>query len=247
MDPLRNLASQRRGHDLFNKAKSTIGIALAVGLVALMGILPASAQNGPSATRSFSAASVDAGAEVTVTIDVANYGGFGRVTETLPGGFTYKSSSLADFQVDDSDDQVVKFTLQGKTSFTYVVTASTTDGPHDFSGELRDSYRNNHTVGGATSVTVREATAPSTTPTPTATPITIQPQPGQPERQAVFQSPATVNVRRGRDGHYRRGQLRRLRARHRDAARRLHLRVLRPRRQPGGRQRRPDGQVHPPG
>ena len=162
---------------MFDKAIARIAIALAVLAVALVGILPAAAQQSPSATRSFSSTTVDAGADVTVTINASNYGGFGRITETLPAGFTYQSSSLDDSQVDDSGGQVVKFTLQGESSFTYVVTASDTAGPHDFSGELRDSDRANHDVGGASRVTVR-ATAPSTTPTPTPTPTVQAPSSG---------------------------------------------------------------------
>ena len=146
-------------------------ILAVMALVAVMGtllgvILPVAAQSGPSATRSFSSSSVDPGADVTVTIAVANYGGFGRVTETLPSGFAYKSSSLDASQVDASGGQVVKFTLQGDSSFTYVVTASSTAGAHAFSGELRDSDRTNHTVGGASSVTVK---APPAGQSPSAT------------------------------------------------------------------------------
>ena len=150
---------------MLNRSIRTIIIAIAVGLVGLVGILSASAQQGPSATRSFSSTSVAAGADVTVTIAVANYGGFGRVTETLPSGFAYKSSSLDASQVNASG-QVVGFTLQGDSSFTYVVTASSTAGSHTFSGQLRDSDKRNHTVGGATSVTVQAApagTGPSAT------------------------------------------------------------------------------------
>ncbi len=143
------------GINLFNAAITRIAAAaIAVGLVALMAILPAAAQQSPSATRSFSSASVAPGADVTVTIAVANYGGFGRVTENLPAGFTYKSSGLDDSQVDSSRGEEVRFTLQGDSSFTYVVTASSTAGAHTFSGTLRDSDKNNHPVGGASRVTV---------------------------------------------------------------------------------------------
>ncbi len=137
-----------------------------MGLVALIVILPAAAQQSPSATRSFSSTSVAAGADVTVTIAVANYGGFGRISETLPEGFAYKSSNLDDSQVNASGGQMVQFTLQGETSFTYIVTASSTAGSHSFSGELRDSDRNNHTVGGPSNVTVQ---APPTGASPSAT------------------------------------------------------------------------------
>ena len=115
----------------------------------------------PSATRSFDTASVAPGGTVTVTIAAANYGGFGRVTETLPDGFSYVSSDLDDEEVSE-DGQIVKFTLQGTDkTFSYTVTASDTAGTHVFSGTLRDDDRADHDVGGAASVTVTaESAAP---------------------------------------------------------------------------------------
>jgi hypothetical protein len=47
---------------------------------------------GFSASRSFSPPSVETGGEVMVTINVSGYGAFGRVVETLPGGFAYVST-----------------------------------------------------------------------------------------------------------------------------------------------------------
>ena len=108
----------------------------------------------PSATRSFDKASVAPGGTVTVTILLANYGGIGRVTETLPAGFVYVSSAHDSAGV-RVNDQEVRFTLQGDSSLNYTVTASRTAGSHTFSGMLRDSDTNDHTVGGATRVTVR--------------------------------------------------------------------------------------------
>ena len=109
---------------------------------------------GASATRSFSAASVAPGGTLTVTITAANYGVAGGVTETLPAGFSYVSSSLDDAQVTEVDARTVRFTLHGDTSFTYTVTASGVQGSYTFSGTLRDSDRNEHAVGGAAAVTV---------------------------------------------------------------------------------------------
>ena len=126
-------------------------ILLAVLVVAIMGgvgatlsLLPAAAQNGPSATRSFDPATVEPGGEVTVTITASNYGQLGGVTETLPAGFTYVSSDLSDSQVNTDTDGMVRFTLQGDSSFTYIVTASSIEGGHDFSGTLRDDDRMDH-------------------------------------------------------------------------------------------------------
>ena len=129
------------------------------GVVLLVGIASVAAQqNGPSATRSFDKASVAPGGTVTVTIQVANYGGIGRVTETLPAGFAYVSSTHDSAGV-NVNGQEVRFTLQGDSSVTYTVTASRTAGSHSFSGMLRDSDRANHPVGGADSVTVEPPSA----------------------------------------------------------------------------------------
>ena len=110
-----------------------------------------------SAARSFSPATVAPGGRVTVTITAANYGLAGGVTETLPAGFSYVSSTHASNQVIhpvEGNSQMVRFTLQGETSLTYTVTASSVEGSYTFSGTLRDSDRNDHTVGGASMVTV---------------------------------------------------------------------------------------------
>ena len=50
--------------------------------------------------------------------------------------------------------QEVRFTLQGDTSFTYTVTASSVEGSYGFSGTLRNYDRNDHAVGGASTVAV---------------------------------------------------------------------------------------------
>ena len=96
------------------------------------------APDASSASRSFNPASVSPGGQVVVTINASNYGGFGRVTETLPAGFSYVSTSLSDSQVSTTANQV-QFTLQAESSFNYTVTASSTPGAYSFSGTLRDS------------------------------------------------------------------------------------------------------------
>ena len=130
-----------------------------VGGAASVTVTAGSAASGASASRSFDTASVAPGGTVTVTIAAANYGRFGRVTETLPDGFSYVSSDLDGDEVSE-DGQTVKFTLQGTDiTFSYTVTASDTAGTHDFSGTLSDSDRDDHDVGGAASVTVSGASA----------------------------------------------------------------------------------------
>ena len=73
-------------------------------------------------------------------ISATGYGTLGGVTETLPAGFRYESSSLTDEgEVTEIDARTIRFTLQGADkTFTYTVTASSTAGPHTFSGVLRD-------------------------------------------------------------------------------------------------------------
>ena len=109
----------------------------------------------PSAIRSFDKTTVEPGENVKVTITVENYGAAGGVTETLPVGFSYVSSSLDSEQVMELSGNQVRFTLQGETSFTYTVTASSVERFHTFSGTLRDIELDDYPVGGATRVTVR--------------------------------------------------------------------------------------------
>ena len=51
-------------------------------------------------------------------ITASGYGWFGAVTETLPPGFSYVSSSLEDSGVTDVGREV-RFSLFGQTAFTY--------------------------------------------------------------------------------------------------------------------------------
>ena len=141
---------------MFRKALAITIVAAVVGLVGVLGVSLVAAQQAASASRSFDSASVAPGDEVVVTITAADYGSLGAVTETLPAGFSYLSSSLTDEgEVTEIDARTVRFTLQGADkTFTYTVTASNTAGRHTFSGMLRDSDRVDSVVGGATSVTV---------------------------------------------------------------------------------------------
>ena len=73
----------------------------------------AAQQADASASRSFNPATVRPGADPwTVTIRVSDYGSGGGVTETLPTGFTYQSSSLPSSQVMKLSGNQVRFTLQ---------------------------------------------------------------------------------------------------------------------------------------
>ena len=112
--------------------------------------------SGATATRSFSTPAVAAGGQLVVTIEANNYGSFGGVTETLPTGFSYVSSSLLSDSVAVTG-QEVRFTLFRESSFTYTVTASNTAGTYTFSGVLRDSTGIDYQVGGDSVITVGDA------------------------------------------------------------------------------------------
>ena len=105
------------------------------------------------AIRSFSPPSVAPAGEVVVMITASGYGRFGAVTETLPPGFSYVSSSLEDSGVTDVGREV-RFSLFGQTAFTYTVTAPSAEGTYSFSGVLRNSDREDVPVGGALTIAV---------------------------------------------------------------------------------------------
>ena len=158
------------------------------GLWLLSGSAPLAAQGAAaSATRSFSpATAVAPGATVTVTITATDYGRLGGVTETLPAGFVYVSSSLDGSQVLVTG-QMVRFTLQGDESFTYEVTASSVEGDYTFEGTLTDEDRGSSDVGGATDVTVATDTTPGPDATPAPPPpLAIPDLDNLPANQSIF-------------------------------------------------------------
>ena len=152
---------------------------------------PVPMPTGPRASRSFSDTSVLPGGQLEVTITAADYGGFGRVDETLPDGFTFVSSTLdAEVGAVTVDGQLAKFRLLGDDEFTYTVTATSTAGDYDFSGVLRDDDADTHDVGGADTVTVAAAT-----PTPTST---ATPEPTVAPDEPTTDADMVTNVRIGR-------------------------------------------------
>ena len=148
---------------MFKRALAILMVAAVAGLVSVLGLNAVAAQQPPSATRYFDTTTVASGGQVMVTITATGYGSLGAVTETLPAGFSYVSSSLTDEgEVTEVDDRTIRFTLQGADkSFTYTVTASETAGPYDFSGMLRDADREDSAVGGDSQVTVEAAAEPN--------------------------------------------------------------------------------------
>ena len=120
---------------------AVVGVAVGLWIPGLVGA------HGHSATRSFSATSVPAGGDLTVTIVARGFGSIGaRVVETLPEGFEYQSSSMPASQVipDTDDPQIITFAVVLKSSpftFTYTVTAPDMADTYEFSGTIDDIPR----------------------------------------------------------------------------------------------------------
>ena len=109
---------------------------------------------GSAAVRSIPAEEAVSGAPVEVTISVNGLGDFGGVTETLPEGFVYLSSSLSEAAV-RVDGQTVTFAIIGdSTTFTYTVSAPAAAGEYSISGMVTSSADVDRDIGGDSSVTV---------------------------------------------------------------------------------------------
>ena len=120
-----------------------------------------------SATRTLPDEAVPVGEDFNVGIEALDYGTFCRIVETLPEGFAYVSSTLdpGSVEVEDKEDNIVKFTLFGESSFAYTAKAPSVEGAYTFSGLLEDDYKNEYPVGGDSEVIVGVAEpAPSQTP-----------------------------------------------------------------------------------
>ena len=133
------------------------GVLIAVGMVAAQ-------STDPSAKREFDTRSVAAGGGPVVATITVSGATQAVVTESLPTGFTYVSSSLPDNQVrpDPNDDQRIRFVLADSADnpFTYTVTVSQTGS---ISGKLT-ADRVDYDVTGHDSVTVQESIDESTDP-----------------------------------------------------------------------------------
>ena len=135
------------------------------GLTLMSSSSPLAAQTGPSATRSFEPMSVAPGGMVTVSIDIEGVTLAGTITETVPAGFTYVSTSGLDPDPDASDESVGRlvFPFLGSNDFSYVLTAPSAEASYSFSGALNPGAI---VVGGSSSVTVEaipEQTGPEVT------------------------------------------------------------------------------------
>ena len=124
------------------------------GLTIVLGSSPLSAQGGPGAVRVIDSPTVLPEGTVDVAITLTGTDAFVTVTETLPAGFAYGSSSLGADQV-TVKGQDVTFVPLGVTSFTYTATAPMDEGLVTFSGTLNISPGNSVAVSGDSSVDVR--------------------------------------------------------------------------------------------
>jgi len=115
--------------------------------------LPPEVPPTTSATRTLPA-SVDPGANFDVGIVASGCDLMGDVAETLPAGFSYVGTTSDNVFVTQVGN-LVRFSFMGDgVSFDYTVTASTTEGPHTFSGVVKDEYLNEYTIGGDSTITV---------------------------------------------------------------------------------------------
>ena len=145
------------------KAFAIAVMVVVAGLVGLVLPVAVDAQS-PSATRSFSAATVSAGDELEITVTPSDYGRFGQLVETIPDGFSYMPSGEPGVEV-DGQDVVLTFvrtkreteTASYTETVSYKVTAATTSGVESFSGVLKDEDKIEYQVGGQHQVTVGAA------------------------------------------------------------------------------------------
>ena len=145
-------------------AISGIAVLLFAAVLTMTAVI---ANAKPTATRTLPTELVSADGSFIVEIEVSDYGGFCSVTEILPEGFFYTSSSLPPNQIDEITEEeaekagtrVYKFTLLGETSFTYSVKihSDIEEGTYTFSGVLRDINKKEYEVGGDTEIEVKEA------------------------------------------------------------------------------------------
>ena len=101
-------------------------------------------------------------------------------------GFTFVSSTLQDNQI-EQEGQIVRFNLFGDSSFSYVVTAPSSEGHYTFAGVIKNVDREERTVAGHTQLRVGAPPTPSPTamPAPTSTPTPAPTATATPEPTAT--------------------------------------------------------------
>ena len=119
------------------------------------------------AVRSFQSVFVDPGSNVEVTIAVGGYGAVGEVIETLPDGFSYQSSNLPETSVKVTGREV-SFSLSEVETFTYTVTASSSEGPYGLHGwTINSATTRREVIGDAVLVVSNEPRVSATSSTET--------------------------------------------------------------------------------
>ena len=107
------------------------------------------------AERSISRTSVNSGEQITISVNATEYGTAASIMETLPAGFSYKSSTLSSAAVNVSDDSL-RFTLLGGDSLSYILIAGE-PGDYTFSGTIENLDNESADITGDDSVTVNPA------------------------------------------------------------------------------------------
>ena len=140
-----------------------VALALLATLLATlfsMGVFSVAQADTHSATRSFSATTVQPGDEITVTIALSEYGEGGSVADTLPEGFNFVSGSIqfvggGGFSRPSGNMVNVVLAGAGITSVVYKVTApDEAGGPHEFTGNFVNFANESVAIGGDSMVTV---------------------------------------------------------------------------------------------
>ena len=169
-------------------SRAVILLALALLATALASHGTAGAQ-GHSAVRSLSAAWVEPGGRLEVTVSAEGYGSIGQVVETMPEGFVYQGSDMSEAAV-SVEGRTIAFTLFQSSSFTYVVTAPAEEGRYAFTGTVKDQTRQERPVTGASTVRV----GPQPTPEPTVAPTPVPATTSTPEPTATPGTNTGTNI-----------------------------------------------------
>ena len=147
-------ASRRPRPRTSRTAAAVVAGALAALAAGLLGASAPASAGGHAAERSFGEAWVVPAGEVTVRVEASGFTDFGRITETLPEGWTYAGSSLPEAAVSVAGRDI-RLRVLDEAAFTYTVTARRALGTYAFSGVIEDATRLAAAVSGDETVTVR--------------------------------------------------------------------------------------------
>lgn len=123
-------------------------------MLLFLSVASISAEAQPLAVRQFSSTELEPGEVVTVSIEVSGYGTLGKVTETIPEGFLYTSSTLDDDVAVKVNGRTISFLLIGENRFEYSLLTTDKEGSYTFSGVLTDDNIETYSVSGDSKITV---------------------------------------------------------------------------------------------